>query len=100
MTLICALFCMAQVYAANPVKQWGQLQVKGAQLCDQSGNPVVLRGVSLGWHNIWPRFYNKKAVKWLVQDWHANIIRADAAEGEGEEPHGYYGIAIGCLLCI
>ena len=76
MTLICALFCMAQVYAANPVKQWGQLQVKGAQLCDQSGNPVVLRGVSLGWHNIWPRFYNKKAVKWLVQDWHANIIRA------------------------
>ena len=75
-TLICALFCMAQVYAANPVKQWGQLQVKGAQLCDQSGNPVVLRGVSLGWHNIWPRFYNKNAVKWLVQDWHANIIRA------------------------
>ena len=76
MTLICALFCMTQVYAANPVKQWGQLQVKGAQLCDQSGNPVVLRGVSLGWHNIWPRFYNKNAVKWLVQDWHANIIRA------------------------
>ena len=28
MTLICALFCMTQVYAANPVKQWGQLQVK------------------------------------------------------------------------
>ena len=23
-----------------------------------------------------PRFYNKNAVKWLVQDWHANIIRA------------------------
>ena len=40
MTLICALFCMAQVYAANPVKQWGQLQVKGAQLCGQSGNGV------------------------------------------------------------
>lgn len=52
LTLICALFCMAQVCAANPVKQWGQLQVKGAQLGDQSGNPVVLRGVSLGWHNI------------------------------------------------
>ena len=25
LTLICALFCMAQVCAANPVKQWGQL---------------------------------------------------------------------------
>ena len=76
MTIIVAIFCMAQLYAASPVKQWGQLQVKGAQLCDQSGNPVVLRGVSLGWHNIWPRFYNKQAVKWLATDWHTSIIRA------------------------
>ena len=76
MTIIVAIFCMAQLYAVSPVKQWGQLQVKGAQLCDQSGNRVVLRGVSLGWHNIWPRFYNKQAVKWLATDWHANIIRA------------------------
>ena len=66
MTIIVAIFCMAQLYAVSPVKQWGQLQVKGAQLCDQSGNPVVLRGVSLGWHNIWPRFYNKQAIKWLA----------------------------------
>lgn len=28
MTLICALFCMAQVYAANPVKQWGTVAGK------------------------------------------------------------------------
>ena len=47
MTIIVAIFCMAQLYAVSPVKQWGQLQVKGAQLCDQSGNPVVLRGVSI-----------------------------------------------------
>ena len=26
--------------------------------------------------------------------------KTDAAEGKGEEPHGYYCIAIGCLLCI
>ena len=25
LTLICALFCMAQVCAANPVKQWGKM---------------------------------------------------------------------------
>lgn len=30
MTIIAAIFCMAQLYAANPVKQWGHLQVKGA----------------------------------------------------------------------
>lgn len=67
MTIIVAIFCMAQLYAASPVKQWGQLQVKGAQLCDQSGNPVVLRGVSLGWHNIWPRFYNKQASRKMAR---------------------------------
>jgi endoglucanase len=64
------------IKAADPVKQWGQLQVKGTQLCDQKGNPVVLRGVSLGWHNLWPRFYNKKAIKWLKQDWHPTVVRA------------------------
>ena len=64
------------IKAADPVKQWGQLQVKGAQLSDQKGNPIVLRGVSLGWHNLWPRFYNKKAIKWLKQDWHPTVVRA------------------------
>jgi len=62
--------------AQDPVKQWGQLQVRGAQLCDQQGQPVILRGVSLGWHNLWPRFYNKKAVQTLKNDWHATVIRA------------------------
>jgi len=62
--------------AADPVKEYGQLQVKGSQLCDQQGQPIVLRGVSLGWHNLWPRFYNKKVVKWLKDDWHPTVIRA------------------------
>ena len=62
--------------AAGPVKRWGQLQVQGTQLCDQQGNPVVLRGVSLGWHNIWPRFYNKKVVRTLKNDWNATVVRA------------------------
>ena len=77
--LIAILFAMSiglTVNAARPVKQWGQLQVKNAQLCDSKGEPVVLRGVSLGWHNLWPRFYNRKAVKWLADDWHADVIRA------------------------
>lgn len=63
-------------YAQTPVKRWGQLQVKGTQLCDEQGQPVQLRGVSLGWHNLWPRFYNKATVKTLVSDWHATLIRA------------------------
>ena len=60
----------------TPVQQWGQLKVVGTQLCDQNGNAITLRGASLGWHNLWPRFYNAKAVKWLADDWNAKVIRA------------------------
>ncbi len=71
-----AIFCSIAMMAVTPVKQYGQLQVKGAQLCDQSGKPVVLKGVSLGWHNLWPRFYNAGAVKELSTKWNAQVIRA------------------------
>lgn len=76
LTTVVLLLAFAAAYAGHPVKEWGQLQVKGSQLCDQNGNPVVLRGVSFGWHNLWPRYYTKKTVKWLADDWHANVIRA------------------------
>ena len=82
------LFCVMTMVAINPVKTYGQLQVNGAQLCDQQGNPVVLRGVSLGWHNIWPRFYNKKAVKWLKNDWHATVIRAAIGASSVDDHYG------------
>ena len=36
----------SSIGAQNPVKQHGQLQVTGTQLCDQQGTPVTLRGVS------------------------------------------------------
>ena len=76
LTLTTVLMMALTTQAAGPVKRWGQLQVQGTQLCDQQGNPVVLRGVSLGWHNIWPRFYNKKVVRTLKNDWNATVVRA------------------------
>ncbi len=76
LTTLVLLLSFATAFAAHPVKTWGQLQVVGSQLCDKDGHPVVLRGVSFGWHNLWPRFYTKKTVKWLADDWHANVIRA------------------------
>ena len=36
----------------------------------------MLRGVSYGWHSFWPRFYNEGTVKWLKEDWNANVVRA------------------------
>ncbi len=62
--------------ARGPVKTHGQLQVTGTRLCDAAGQPVTLRGASLGWHNLWPRFYNPHAVKWLAEDWKCSVLRA------------------------
>lgn len=52
------------------------LRVEGTQLVDASGNEVVLRGISYGWHNWWPRFYNKESVKWFKDDWGVDVVRA------------------------
>ncbi len=76
LTIILSCLCIASAQAQDPVKKYGQLKVKGAQLCDKDGKPVILRGVSLGWHNLWPRFYNKKIVQTLKNDWHASVVRA------------------------
>lgn len=68
----------------------GALQVKGVQLTDEQGVPVVLRGVSLGWHNWWPRFYQQGTVRHLRQEWNATVIRAamgiDVANGYLQNP--------------
>lgn len=61
---------------AQFVKQHGQLSVRGAQLVDKNNNPIVLRGMSFGWHSMWPRFYNEKAVSWLKKDFNCNVVRA------------------------
>lgn len=52
------------------------LKVNGAQLCFADGTPAVFKGVSFGWHNLWPRFYNEGAVNELSQVWGVKMIRA------------------------
>lgn len=85
LVIILKLFALNSLQA-QPVKTHGQLQVKGAQLCNAKGKPVVLRGMSFGWHNFWPRFYNKEAVSWLYKDWNCSVVRA----AMGIEPRGGY----------
>ncbi len=71
---------------AQPVKNHGQLTVKGTRLTDESGNVVVLNGMSFGWSCFHPRFYTKEAVHTLAKDWNCNVVRAAL----GVEPeHGY-----------
>ncbi len=71
-----ALLLMFCVSKAQFVKHHGQLSVLGTQLVDKENNPVVLRGMSFGWHSMWPRFYNEKAVSWLKKDFNCNVVRA------------------------
>lgn len=65
--------CLADAW--NPVRTHGQLQVKGRYLCNEQGDTITLRGVSYGWHNLWPRFYNAETVKWLKDDWKCSVLR-------------------------
>ena len=71
---------------AQPVKKHGALKVQGLQLVDKKGKPVVLRGMSFGWHNFWPRFYTAGAVQWLHTDWKVDVVRA----AMGVEPERGY----------
>ena len=70
----------------QPVKENGKLRVEGTQLINEKGKPVVLRGMSFGWHNWWPRFYTEGTVQWLHQDWKCSVVRA----AMGVEPPGAY----------
>lgn len=66
------------------VSKHGQLSVKGTQLVDQNQQHLMLRGMSFGWHSMWPRFYNEKAVSWLKKDFKVNVVRAALGVEYGE----------------
>ncbi|MFD1874794.1 glycoside hydrolase family 5 protein [Hymenobacter bucti] len=73
--------------AARPAKfvsTHGQLRVKGTQLVDQNGQKLMLRGLSYGWHSLWPRFYNAQSVAWLKDDFHCTVVRAAMGIEVGE----------------
>lgn len=81
------IICIAVLKSeAQPVKDNGQLAVNGIHLVNEDGTPIMLKGVSYGWHNWWPRFYNKESVAWLAKDWKCDVVRA--AMGVG--PKGSY----------
>ncbi|HET6995405.1 MAG TPA: hypothetical protein VFI06_10515, partial [Chitinophagaceae bacterium] len=77
LSLIIPLVFVAVISAqSQPVKDHGPLHIEGTKLVDKNGKTVVLRGMSFGWHNWWPRFYNAGTVKWLHEDWKCSVVRA------------------------
>ncbi|MCK9206056.1 MAG: cellulase family glycosylhydrolase [Salinivirgaceae bacterium] len=83
---IALLYVGIFLLSAQSVYQHGRLNVQGTQLVDSAGKPIILRGMSFGWHNWWPRFYNTDAVAWLADDWKVTAVRA----AMGIEPTGGY----------
>lgn len=61
---------------SQQVPQVERLHVNGTALMNESGDTVVLSGMSFGWNVLWPRFYNAEAVAHVVNDWNAEIVRA------------------------
>ncbi len=63
-----------------------RLRVQGTSLVNEKGEKVQLRGVSYGWHNWWPRFYNASTVACFAKEWKCSVVRA----AMGVEPEGAY----------
>ncbi|TMI69225.1 MAG: glycoside hydrolase family 5 protein [Bacteroidetes bacterium] len=95
--IIPLFFLAAMTTQGQPVKTHGALHVEGTRLVDKKGKTVVLRGMSFGWHNWWPRFYNAGAVKWLHDDWKCSVVRA----AMGVEPdRGYIKDSTGSIASV
>jgi endoglucanase len=58
------------------VEKHGALSVRGTQLVDARGEPLALAGMSFGWHNWWPQFWNAGVVRVMRDDWKCTVLRA------------------------
>lgn len=67
----------------TPVERYGHLQVKGNKVVDKNGQPVRLQGMSLFWSQWMGQFWNRDALKWLMDDWHVEVVRAAMGVDQG-----------------
>ncbi len=82
------------VFSQTPVARNGQLRVIGTKLCNQSGNPIQLRGMSthgIQWYG-WGSCLTENSLNALANDWGADILRISLYVQEGgyeTNPSGY-----------
>lgn len=58
---------------SNVVKNNGHLQVLNGQLCNEKGQPVQLKGMSI--HGLHTCMFTKNTLKFLVRDWNITVVR-------------------------
>ncbi len=83
-TLLFFASCATRSSSSGPEKKLPKLKVQGTQLMNDKNETVVLHGMSFGWHNWWPRFYNEGTTRELVRNWNSTVVRA----AMGIEPKG------------
>ncbi len=71
--------------ADSAVAKYGKLQIKGVNLCDEKGDIIQLKGMSLYWSQWSNGFWNKDVIDTLADDWKCTVIRA----AMGVEKGGY-----------
>lgn len=95
--VLMSFICDFEALSSNVVDR---LCVKGNMLVGSNGNTVILKGVSLGWHNWWPRFYNADVIEDLKNKWNCSVVRV----AMGVEPDGAYlsnpGEALRCVQSV
>jgi len=108
MLLVAALGLLAMSCTPGKAGKVPALKVEGTTLT-ADGQAVVMRGISYGWHNIWPRFYNQESAARLVKDWGTPVLRAaigadDHAKADNPGIHGGYmgepDFALDCLYKV
>jgi endoglucanase len=83
-TFLCILLISLPSFALSPVGTHGTLKVAEGKIIGSKDNqPVQLAGMSLFW-SLWEgeKYYNRKAVNWLVQNWNITVIRACLGIGQ------------------
>lgn len=104
-SFILALAAISTVASCAPrTKQLPALKVEGTCLyMEGNDQPVAWRGLSFGWHNLWPRFYNREAVEVFAKDWGCPVFRAAIGADDLEEKSplgGYISDPQSALECL
>ncbi|MFI6230356.1 cellulase family glycosylhydrolase [Micromonospora echinospora] len=76
----------------TPVAVNGQLRVCGANLCNQYGKPIQLRGMSTHGIQWFPHCYNDASLDALAKDWLADLFRISMyvqEDGYETDPAGF-----------
>lgn len=91
-SLIYLLFTISPLIAKEltPFEKHGKLQVIGKHLCDSTGTPVQLRGLSTHGIQYFPELYSRSLFESLAQDWKCDIIRISSYVNEGGWAEGNY----------